>query len=171
MDPKVFIPSLLIATSNAMGYAEVKFLKFCTLTYKIIILLFQLEFSEDWKVSSNLYAVLIAEKGAGKTPTTKVFMDPLTALEKEECEEFDRAQHLKRKTKTTPRRSKKTSLSVESGEEYDEQDEAENEEEQDSESSWNSSSFTFHPKTRIIDQITSEALILALSKGSGEFGR
>lgn len=98
-------------------------------------------------------------------------MDPLSALEKEESEEFDRVLLLKRKSKSsTPKRSKKNSLSlegVETDEEFDTEDLQEEDQDSSSSSSANSSTFLFHPKTRIIDQITSEALILALHKGSG----
>ena len=43
----------------------------------------------EWRVTTKLYVVCVAEKGAGKTPSAKMFMEPLTKLEKEETAAYN----------------------------------------------------------------------------------
>ena len=70
VDPKMLLPSFLVATSNCMGMAK-------------------LEFRKAWTVSSNLFCMLVATKGSGKTPVSGNSLDPLLALEMEEMQQFD----------------------------------------------------------------------------------
>ena len=46
------------------------------------------------RVTTNLYVVCVAEKGAGKTPSAKMFMEPLAKLEKEETAAYNIAGYI-----------------------------------------------------------------------------
>ena len=53
-----------------------------------------LEFGAKLRVTTNLYVVCVAEKGAGKTPSAKMFMEPLAKLEKEETAAYNIAGYI-----------------------------------------------------------------------------
>ena len=49
----------------------------------------QLSFTADWDVSQNVFVLLVAPKGAGKTPSSKTFLGPLLVMEREEIADYD----------------------------------------------------------------------------------
>lgn len=133
----------------------------------------------------NLFALLVAPKGSGKTPASKVLLAPLSALEKEERRDYDE-KRIKKKKKTVGKKRKIEEQEDDLDEEYDEvfddekdtdveekgkKDEVEehrkkakieeNRQKDDEHSS------LFHAKTRICETITSEALIETLRHNSG----
>ena len=99
-----------------------------------------MKFTEDWSVQQNLYVLNIAPKGSGKTHVNKIFLDPLTEIEKEDKEVFD------------AQRKRKRVRDEEDGEEISEDEYAKK----------------FHEKTRVIENVTPEALTCTLAYGSSE---
>ena len=59
---KIFLPSLLACTSNAMNKSK-------------------LMFTEEWEVTQNLYWVIVAPPGTGKTPCMNIALGPLLKIE------------------------------------------------------------------------------------------
>ena len=100
----------------------------------------QMKFTKDWSVQQNVFVLNIAPKGSGKTHVNKVFLDPLTEIEKEDKELFD------------AQRKRKRGREEEEGEESNEDEYAKK----------------FHEKTRIIENVTPEALTCTLAYGSSE---
>ena len=91
--------------------------------------------------------LVVANKGAGKTPASKTFLGPLENLERDEISKYDEMK------KSNKRKH---------AEECDEDDAAmPKKKEKDGDN------FRFHPKTRILDNVTPEALILSLKSGDG----
>ena len=147
-------------------------------------MIFQLALTEDWTVNQNIYVLLIApkvlslncptclltnllKKGAGKTPSSRLFLGKLVELEREEKETFDEAKKERKKKKKGRKRSS-------SGEAVDGDIEETEDEEEDvfgedgaGDDDCNGEAFTFHKKTRVADTITPEALVLTLHYGSG----
>ena len=115
--------------------------------------------SSDWSVKQNIYILLVAKKGDGKTPASQVYLQPFEDLEKEEKKSFD--QHKKRKQK-----EKKNSRKRQKQDDENEEEDSDTEDATGS-SGDNSEKFMFHKKTRLADQITAEALMLSLHYGSG----
>ena len=105
-------------------------------------------------MTSNLYVLVVAPKGAGKTPSGKTFLGPLKNLEKKEMNRFDQ-------TKTNKKGRKKKQVN---NEEEDAEPVAEEEPKKKKEEDTN---FRFHTKTRLVEQITPEALIMSLKSGDG----
>ena len=114
---KMMLPSFLVATSNLMGKAEFRF-------------------TEDWPVQQNIFVLCVAPKGSGKTPSCKIFLDPVYAIESEEKAEYDAQKKRKR-----------------------EDDDTEDTKEDDY-------GKKFHQKTRLIETVTPEALTCTLAYGS-----
>lgn len=63
--PTMILPSLLSSVASAMNNSQ-----------------FQL--TDTWTISPNLFILCIANKGAGKTPAGRVFLEPLLEMEKDE---------------------------------------------------------------------------------------
>ena len=99
-----------------------------------------MRFTEDWPVQQNVYVLNVAPKGSGKSHVNKIFLDPLTEIEKEEKAVFD------------AQRKRKRGREEGEEEEGDEDDYAKK----------------FHEKTRIIENITPEALTCTLAYGSSD---
>ena len=140
----------------------------------------------------NLFALLVAPKGSGKTPASKVLLAPLSALEKEERRDYDE-KRIKKKKKTVGKKRKIEEQEDDLDEEYDEvfDDEKDTDvEEKDTDveekgkkdeveehrkkakieenrQKDDEHSSLFHAKTRICETITSEALIETLRHNSG----
>lgn len=121
----------------------------------ILIFLLQFQFSEDWLVTSNLFVLVVASKGAGKTPSARTFLGPLKNLEKEEMAKFDEGIKSNKKAKKKKR------------DDAEEDEDVENEAPRKKKEKDEETSFRFHPKTRIVEQITPEALIMSLKSGDG----
>ena len=118
-------------------------------------------FTEDWDVKQNIFILVIAPKGSGKTPTSKTFLGPLIDLEKEEKKSFDEQKKSKGKRKNKRKRQNDDEEQIDEELDEDEDNSAEESTSGDSEQ------YMFHKKTRVADQITPEALIMSLSYGSG----
>ena len=97
----------------------------------------------------------MASKGAGKTPSAKTFLGPLKNLEKEEMAKFDEGIKSNKKGKKRKR------------DDAEEAEDVENEAPRKKKEKDDETSFRFHPKTRIVEQITPEALIMSLKSGDG----
>ena len=70
-----------------------------------IFTLFQLALSKTWIVKQNLFLLLVAPRGAGKTPASQVFLGPLLDIEENEKREFhniNAKSRKKRKVDATP---------------------------------------------------------------------
>ena len=87
--------------------------------------------------------LVVASKGAGKTPSAKTFLGPLKNLEKEEMEKFDEGIRSNKKQK---KRREGDDEDAEVAEVAPNKKKEKDEE----------YSFRFHPKTRIVEQITPE---------------
>ena len=99
--------------------------------------------------------MLVAPSGAGKTPASKVFLDPVLEMEKEEKRSYDSdyiSNRKKKKRRVNNSAAEATNLCASELE-----DEIE---------SCHPERNLFHKKTRIIEQATPEALILNLYYGS-----
>ena len=59
---KIFMPSFLACTSNMMNKSK-------------------LQFTEDWTVTNNLYWIICAPPGTGKTPCMNLSIRPLLKIE------------------------------------------------------------------------------------------
>lgn len=99
-----------------------------------------MQFTKLWSVQQNVFILNIAPRGSGKKHVNKVFLDPLTEIEKEDKKVFDAQRKRKR------------------GREEGEEEEGEEDE----------FSRKFHEKTRIIENVTPEALNCTLAYGSSE---
>ena len=103
--------------------------------------------------------MLVAPSGAGKTPASKVFIDPVLEMEEEEKRTFD-SEHSnnrqKKKRKISDSAVEQTNLCA-----AEHEDETEH-----GHYSFHLERNLFHKKTRIIEQATPEALILNLHYGS-----
>ena len=66
----MFLPGLLSFTSHAMGLAEIKML-------------------DSWKLGTNIYTILVAESGSGKSGAMKIFSEEVTRIQKEEVAVYD----------------------------------------------------------------------------------
>ena len=66
----MFLPGLLSFTSHAMGHAEIKML-------------------DSWKLGTNLFCLLIAESGSGKSGAMKIFSQEISTIQKEEIAAYD----------------------------------------------------------------------------------
>ena len=164
VDTKMMLPSFLAATSNVMNMAEVSLDNY-QLSLSTVLNVLQLEFTEEWHETCNIYILLIAMKGAGKTPCSKTYFSPLQEVETEETKEFDDQSRAKRKAK------KRKSAEMEGGHDEEGQEEGQEDDYDDddtgSKGEGDSEQFRFHIKTRTCDSITPEALILSLKYGSG----
>ena len=114
--------------------------------------MFQLSLSKTWNVKQNLFILLVAPRGAGKTPASQVFLAPLLRMEEEEKSAYD-ADTVKHRKK----RKIDSNVSPCAAEADYVQTMVE-----DNSSERN----LFHKKTRVIEQSTPEALILNLHYGS-----
>ena len=112
-------------------------------------------------MTTNIFVLIVATKGAGKTPSSKTFMVPLLNLEKEEMDVFDEMCRASKKSKKRKRQSDEGDSVDKEATEEDVEIPEKKKETNDREQ------FRFHPKTRVCDQITPEALIMALSSGDG----
>lgn len=104
-------------------------------------------------MTSNIYVLVVAAKGAGKSHASKTFLAPLGKLEKAEMAKFD-------EKKTTKKKNNKEGDNEEAVDGDGEQPRKKKKEKE-------ADTFRFHPKTRIVDQITPEALIMSLKSGDG----
>ena len=107
----------------------------------------QLKFSEDWLVPVNLFILLIAVRGCGKTPSSKCFVQPILDLELEETNEYEA--------------SKREARKMRSG-----QGDEDDIDEQEQNGSTGKGAPYFNPKTRICESITNEALLETLKSNS-----
>ena len=101
-------------------------------------------------MKQNLFILLVAPQGAGKTPASQVFLAPLLKIEEEDKRAFD-ADNIRSKKKRKIDSSSNPCAA-----------EAENVQIEENSSERN----LFHKKTRVIEQSTPEALILNLHYGS-----
>ena len=117
-----------------------------------IFTLFQLALSKTWIVKQNLFLLLVAPRGAGKTPASQVFLGPLLDIEENEKREFDNVNAKNRKKRKVDASSNPCAVEAEIVQNLTEDNSSERN--------------LFHKKTRIIEQSTPEALILNLYYGS-----
>ena len=107
----------------------------------------QMEVFDGFTVRPNLYALLIAPKGEGKTPASNVFFGELFKMEKEEKQEYD-----EKKAAGSRPGDKGDGVVDASSSDTDERSEE---------------ARMFHKKTRVCESVTKEALTLTLYHGSG----
>ena len=106
-------------------------------------------------MSVNLYILLIAPSGCGKTPSTKIWLSPLSKLEEEEVDAFNvnlRESHGKNNKNVSS-----------DGDDFD----GNGERTHGKGAQKDVNGFLFHPKTRVCESITAEALLETLKSNSG----
>ena len=113
-------------------------------------------------MTSNLYVLVVANKGAGKTPSSRAFLKPLANLEKDEMAKFD--DKIKKKKKGPAEKEGEGEEGLDGADEAAEKEPKKKKKKMDKEDDYH---FRFHPKTRVVEQITPEALIMALKSGDG----
>lgn len=125
-------------------------------------------------VPTNLYVLLVAPKGSGKTPASKCFLGPLLDLEQEEIREYDEKKLRKKKRKVGEKRK----IEVDDTGDNDPNFDPDNDEDDDGnieadpnvdsdEKEDGPLSSLFHKKTRICETVTPEALIETLRHNDG----
>ena len=159
VQPQMMLPSLLAATSNAMNMAELKF-------------------GPNWYVSTNLYVVLVANKGSGKTPSAKVslsrgvhktlknkkfkvFFGPLASME--ELEIKNHGKKPRRRKKSNRDQRKRFRQTFDEPEAAGDDGHESEEDDSDDAGSGEDEAFKFNPKTRLVEGVTPEALIMCLN--------
>ena len=114
----MFLSGLLGFTSHSMGHAEIKMM-------------------DSWKLGTNLFTILVAESGSGKSGAVKLFSQEISKIQKEDISSYDQ-QHQQTGKDPSPTKKQKTEPT----------------------------NVLFHKKKRIIGQVTPQALILSLAEGN-----
>ena len=113
---------------------------------------------------TNLYILLVAPKGSGKTPASKCFLGPLLELEQEDIRVFNENNSKKKKKKKVGQKRKIFDEFYADNEDLEGMDQGDVREESEEEGPLAS---LFHKKTRICETVTSEALLETLRHNSG----
>ena len=113
-----------------------------------------------------MYGVVVAERGVGKSPTMRVFFDPLAKIEKEEQDDYIKKIASKERKRSTDGAGDDRTDPGEI-EEHDLEEDNIHVSPRRKNSGKNRNRFRMNPCTRLVEGITPEALILALHHTTG----
>ena len=116
-----------------------------------------MKLSNSWIVKTNVFILLVAPSGKGKSPSNQVFMSTLLKIEEEERKSFDAQQKESMKRRKEAKLGNRDSGVVEDTEDVEEDETCDK---------FDMEKRLFNKKTRIIETSTPEALILNLYYGS-----
>ena len=114
-----------------------------------------------------MYGVVVAERGVGKSPTMRVFFDPLAKIEKEEQDDYIQKIASKKRKRSTDGAGDESTDPGEIEEHDLEEEDNIHVSPGRKNSGKNRNRFRMNPCTRLVEGITPEALILALHHTTG----